>query len=231
MSTPLVSCIIPVFNGERFIGEAIHSVRRQTAAVDEIVVVDDGSDDATAQIVRSLGADIVYHRQSNQGATVARRTGAELARGEFFAFLDADDVWHEDKTKRQLGLMQQNPKLGVCTAWMQNFWSADVAGELDSLTSERLTEPQPGVASTAMLRARTYSQVGPLDESLRHRDIQDLMIRMRAAGWEVAIIEEVLVQRRIHDRNVSRNRSDTGEQELLRLAAAALARRRSAQSG
>lgn len=231
MPSAAVSCVIPVFNGERFIGEAIESARRQTLPLHEIIIIDDGSEDGTADLVSSLGADIRYFRQDNRGASSARRHGASRASGDFIAFLDADDLWRPHKTAVQLTCMKSQARLGACTTYMQNFWMADVDHERGRQAGDRLTTPQPGVASTVMLRSTAYHEVAPLDDSLRHRDIQDLLIRLRAAGWQLETLHEVLVDRRIHDRNVSRNRGDKGEQELLDLAAAALARRRTEVRG
>lgn len=230
MVSHIVSCVIPVFNGERFIAEAIDSVRRQTCPVQEIIVVDDGSADRTADVLDKLGAGVTYVHQHHQGASAARRRGAALAGGEYIAFLDADDLWRPDKIARQLACMEADPSVGACTTHMQNFWMEEVGHERPA-QSERLTAPQPGVASTVILRTRAYREAGPLDETLRHRDIQDLLVRVQSAGWSLTTLPDVLVDRRIHTSNVSRNRVDSGEQELLRLAAAALARRRNPTDG
>ncbi|MEQ8859650.1 MAG: glycosyltransferase family A protein [Pseudomonadales bacterium] len=224
-ANPAVTCVIPVFNGERFIEDAINSVRCQTAPVSEIIVVDDGSTDRTAQVVSGL-CDVRYCRQRNSGAPAARNRGMAMARGEFVAFLDADDIWNETKTALQLEHFDADPSVGACTTYMQNFWMEEVEDELDSENVSRLTEAQPGVASSVMMRVDVCRQVGPLDISLRHRDIQDWLIRMRRLGFRLETRQEVLVRRRVHDANISRRRSDSGEQELLRLATAALARRR-----
>ncbi len=226
MSPPAVSCVIPVFNGERFIAEAIDSVRRQTVAVAEIIVADDGSSDGTPDVVRRCGSDIVYLRQDNQGAPTARNLGAEAATGAFIAFLDADDLWCDDKTGRQLRAFERHPDLGAASAYMQNFWTEEVAAERDQLAGGRLSSPQPGVASTLMVRADVFRAVGSFDVTLRHRDVQNWLIRMQSSGWRLDTLTDVLVRRRIHGSNVSRNRTDAGEQELLRLAMAALERKR-----
>jgi len=94
---PKVSVVIPVFNGERFIGDAIQSVLNQTFQDFEIILVDDGSSDETERIAREFSGSIAYHRQQNQGAGIARNLGVALAQGDWMAFLDADDVWHPDK--------------------------------------------------------------------------------------------------------------------------------------
>ncbi len=225
-----ISCVIPVFNGERYLAEAVDSVRRQTVPISEVIVVDDGSHDRTAEVVAGLG-NIRYVRQDNSGAPSARNRGMALARGEFVAFLDADDIWEEDKTALQLERFAADPRVGACTTYMQNFWMQEVEAELETTNVNRLTEAQPGIASSVMMRSSVCRKVGPLDTSLRHRDIQDWLIRMRNLGWSLETRKEVLVRRRVHDANVSRQRCDSGEQELLRLATAALARRRAASGG
>ena len=99
---PTVSVVIPVFNGERFIAAAIQSVLHQTFRDFEIIVVDDGSTDATESIVGQFSGSLSYHRQENCGVGVARNLGVECSKGEWIAFLDADDVWYPTKLADQL---------------------------------------------------------------------------------------------------------------------------------
>ena len=221
--TARVSCLIPAYNGERYIGEAIQSALDQTVSIAEIVVVDDGSTDGTAKEVARFGDAVVYVRQENKGAVAARNHCAKIARGEYFAFLDADDIWEKDKTAVQLERFRDQPGLGVMLTYMQNFWMPEVAGELTDRTDDSLTVPQLGGASCTMLRSRVFDEIGPLDETLRHRDIQDWILRAQFRGWTLDTLTQVLVRRRVHDRNFSRKRTDLGEQELLRLAMARIA--------
>jgi glycosyltransferase involved in cell wall biosynthesis len=217
-----------VHNGERFIAAAIASVLEQTVAVTEIIVVDDGSTDATAARVAEFGDAVTYVRQVNQGPVVARNAGIGRASGRYIALLDADDLWQPEKTARQLARLEDDPQLGACTTFMQNFWMADVAAESTDAANARLTAPQPGVASTFMARSSVFEDVGPFDESLKHRDVQDWLVRAQTRGWRIDTLPETLVRRRIHDSNCSRQRSDHGEQELLRLALATIAQKRRA---
>jgi len=221
-----VSCIIPVYNGERFIDAAIQSVLGQTVTVSEIIVVDDGSNDGTKGKVAEFGGAVSYVRQENQGSVAARNHGLRLASGHYVAFLDADDLWQPEKIALQVERFRQEPRLGACCTYMQNFWMEEVAGEISGCEGDRLTAPQPGVASTLMAKARVFDEVGSLDATLHHRDIQDWMIRVRSAGWQIDTLQQVLVRRRVHGGNVSRNRIDTGDQELLRLARETIARKR-----
>src|SRR3954453_3216755 len=104
---PLVSVVIPVYNGERFAAEAVDSVLRQTFRDFEIIVVRDGSTDGTAAILAGGGASIRVHRQAKGGVASARNAGVARARGAFIAFLDADDVWLADKLMRQMPLFER----------------------------------------------------------------------------------------------------------------------------
>lgn len=108
---PTVSVVLPVYNGERFIGEAIQSVLDQTFRDFELLVVDDGSTDNTETIVRQSKGPLTYHRQENQGAGAARNAGVASARGEWIAFMDADDIWETDKLAKQIEYLQTHPNV------------------------------------------------------------------------------------------------------------------------
>ena len=100
MDKPLVSVIVPVYNGEHYLSFAIHSILRQDYHPSEVIVVDDGSTDNSANIARSF-KEVRYIHQSNQGVAMARNVGIAAARGEFIAFLDADDLWTPNKLSIQ----------------------------------------------------------------------------------------------------------------------------------
>src|SRR5215471_2204625 len=122
MSADLISCIIPAYNAERYLREAIDSVLAQTYRPIEVLVVDDGSTDQTGEIVESYGARVHYLRQTNAGPAAARNCGFIEARGDFVAFCDADDVWHTEKLERQWMHLHQRGELGYCVTHCKNFW-------------------------------------------------------------------------------------------------------------
>src|ERR1051325_9985223 len=110
---PKVSAIIPVFNGERFVGDAIRSILDQTVNDIEIIVIDDGSTDRTRKVVGEFGDRVIYRYQENAGADRAYNHGIALASGEFVAFLDHDDRWIPQKLATQLEILSRHPEVGL----------------------------------------------------------------------------------------------------------------------
>ena len=127
----MLSVILPVYNGERYLAEAIQSVLAQTTPVDELVVVDDGSTDGSAAIVQAFVATsvastsprVVYHHQPNANTGAARNTGIRLAKGDLLAFIDADDHWSPDKVERQLAALNSDPEAEAVFGHAQQFVS------------------------------------------------------------------------------------------------------------
>lgn len=114
MASPLVSVIIPCYNSAAHITDAINSVFAQDYPNIEVIVVDDGSTDNSIDILRQFGDKIVVQQQANQGPAAARNAGMRLAKGEFIAFIDSDDLWLPGKLTAQISYLQQHPKVGLC---------------------------------------------------------------------------------------------------------------------
>ncbi len=203
----LVSCVVPVYNGEKFLGEAIDSIQAQTYRPIEIIVIDDGSTDGTAQVIERYRDRIKSARQENAGAPTARNHGVRLAGGEFVAFLDADDLWHERKLELQIELLTARPEIGYCLAYMQNFWVEELSEEATRLKDHELAKPQPGTISTLVARHTLFERIGLLNTKYRNRDLHDWMLRAERQGVAREILAQVLLSRRIHNDNVSRQRS------------------------
>lgn len=195
----LVSVIIPVYNGERYLAEAIQSVLDQTLAPNEIIVVDDGSIDATAQIVADLSAPasvpIRYSYQTNQGPSAARNRGLQLATADIMAFLDADDLWDDDKLAIQIPLLTAQPDTQIVWGKIQEF-------EMDE--QQRLTVGQPlygpHVGSVLMRRA-AFERVGTFDESLRFGEDLDWFLRSRELGLPYLLHPDLVLWYRHHANN------------------------------
>jgi glycosyltransferase involved in cell wall biosynthesis len=229
MSTlPLVSCVIPVFNGERYLPQAVESALAQTNCRVEVIVVDDGSTDGTQRVVPRCNS-VKYVYQLNAGPAAARNNGVRHASGEFVALLDADDLWYPDKTATQLARFAARAELSISTAYMQNFWSEEACREADAFAGSSLAQAQPNLASSFMAHRSLFDTIGLLDTKFKHRDIQELMVRATDRGLVAEILPDVLVKRRIHDNNMSRSRSDAADMELVAIATARLARRRQAR--
>lgn len=199
-----ISCIIPVYNAADYLGEALDSALAQSRKLDEIIVVDDGSTDASADVVACYAPHVQYVRQDNMGPAGARNHGLRLARGDFITFLDADDVWKPEKTAVQLAAFFARPQLEMCTVHVQNFWIAELAHEALRLEGQRPTQPQPGyVLQSLMARRGLFDRVGVLDEHLRVSEDTDWFQRAERAGIVMEILPDVLVRRRIHHNNTS----------------------------
>jgi glycosyltransferase involved in cell wall biosynthesis len=227
MTNPLVSCIIPVFNGERFLAEAIQSILGQTYKNLEVIVVDDGSTDGTADVVAGFGDAVTYVRQENAGPSTARNRGIQEAHGEFIAFLDADDVWHAEKLEKQLARFRERPELAYTVTWIQNFWEEEVRDEAIQFKDHPRSRPVPGYTTqTLVVRREWLDKTGGLDASMAHGDAANWFQRADAAGAVSDVLQEVLTRRRLHLQNRSRLRADNSREAFLKVLKDRLDRQR-----
>ena len=156
-----ISAIIVVYNGERYLAEAIESILAQTHPPSELIVVDDGSTDGTATIARGF-AEVRYQYRPNGGIGAARNLGLELARGDFIAFLDADDLWMPEKLAQQAAAFAADPQLGIVTGLIEQFHSPELDPAI-AATIHCPRDPMPGHSFGAMLiRREVFSRVGPV---------------------------------------------------------------------
>ena len=223
---PLVSVIIPVYNGELYLAEAIESVLAQTYRPIEIIVVDDGSSDNTAEVAKRYAPEVRYVHQANSGAPAARNRGVGLARGEFLAFLDSDDTWAEDKIERQVACFEDDPALEAVCGQVQHFISPDVKDELGAKMHcpER---PMPGPGPVSMLvRSEAFQRVGPLDTKLRIGERLNWWARAMEQGIRALMLPDVVQMRRIHLDNISIRARDA-RSDYLTVVRGSLKRRRS----
>ena len=222
----LISCIIPVHNGERFLRETVDSILAQSHPQAEVIVVDDGSTDGTRGIVENYAATaaipIRYLWQENSGPAAARNMGIQAAAGDFIAFLDADDLWHEEKSARQLARFAEQPELGVCVTNIQNFWMEEVREEEARLQGHARTQPMAGYVSDAFLARRSvFEHVGLFDATLQHANMTEWFMRAKEHNIRVELLPEVLVYRRLHRDNRSRKLANNSRAEYLRVVHAA----------
>jgi glycosyltransferase involved in cell wall biosynthesis len=222
----LVSCIVPVFNGERYLAEALQSIAGQTYRPIEILVVDDGSTDRTPEIAAQFSPGVRCLRQANAGPAAARNRGLDAAAGEFVAFLDADDLWHPEKLARQVEHFGARPDLDMSLTLVQNFWVPELAEEGAELAGHRVAQPAPGFSPVALLARRSlFDEVGRFEESWRHIHDTEWFVRARDCGKISDVLPEVLVRRRLHPDNRSRRFADASRDEYLQLTRRRIARR------
>jgi glycosyltransferase involved in cell wall biosynthesis len=227
MSRPLVSCVVPCFNGEPYLAEALRSILAQTHRPLEMIVVDDGSTDGSADVIREFGDLVRCHRQENRGPASACNTGVALSTGEFVAFLEQDDLWLPHKTERQLQELAASPDAGYCVAGIQNFWIPELAQEAERYRDHPVMRPVPGyVVQTLVARRGLFNRTGPFDESLPFAFASDWFLRLREAGDRGVLVPEVLTRRRLHERNHSRLHRRESRDQFLHVIKASLDRRR-----
>jgi glycosyltransferase involved in cell wall biosynthesis len=199
-----VAVVIPVHNGERYLGEALDSVLSQTLAPANIIVVDDGSEDATSEVARRFGPRIDYVRQDRSGAASARNRGVAMTTNDLIAFLDADDVWLPDKLQRQMEALPQDRAAVMIFGRMVQFVSPDL-DELSKAALEFNPDPMPGpCASTLLLRKRDFLRAGWFDPKLALGDFVEWYARARDAGIGELALDAVVCRRRLHQNNMSR---------------------------
>lgn len=202
---PDICVIIPVYNGERYIGEALASVFAQTQMPSDIVVVDDGSTDGTADVVAGYGDRVRYVRQANAGPTAARNHGVRLTSAPLIAFLDSDDWWAVEKLALQAAALAEDPELSFAVTHVQNVWMEDLAEEASRYEGRTRGAPVPGYVTQALLLRRSmFETLGGFDESLPHTEIMDFFMRAEEVGIRGVCLEQTLVFRRMHDKSLSR---------------------------
>jgi glycosyltransferase involved in cell wall biosynthesis len=225
----LVSVIMPVFNGERYLAAAIASVLAQAYTPWELIVVDDGSADASARIARNEPAARCLV-QRNQGNGAAKNTGLAAARGEFLAFLDQDDLWLPGKLSAQVAALRQHPAAGFTTGRMAYFFEPGVSRP-DWVPAEFLTEPPPAwLPSGLLIRRAAFDQIGQFDPTLPLCNDLDWLARARDAGLAAVVTPAVVMRRRVHGGNVSYRAAERAR-ELARIVHGSTRRKRPARAG
>jgi glycosyltransferase involved in cell wall biosynthesis len=227
MLTPTVSCIVPAFNAERYLREALDSIFAQTHPALDVLVVDDGSTDDSPGVAKSYGDRVRYLFQPNAGPAAARNRGLDAARGQFVAFLDADDLWHPEQLARQLARFAARPELDYCVTHAQNFWVPELKEEEALYRDHPRSRPVAGyVTSTILAKLALFHTVGRFNPELPHADDTDWFLRADAKGAVKELLLEVLLFRRMHPGNRSRTRGSASRADYLRLLKATLDRRR-----
>jgi glycosyltransferase involved in cell wall biosynthesis len=222
---PLISVVIPAFNGEAFLEQAIQSALGQTWPRTEVVVVDDGSTDGSAEIAGSHPVKLV--RQENRGVASARNRGVDEAAGELLTFLDQDDLFRPEKLERQLEALLEQPDAAISSCRMRvqlepgcampRWIDPDLVGR----------EVHAHHLGTMLVWRRAFDQVGPLDTHYRWGNDTDWFMRAREAGARIALVDEALYVYRVHESNESARAGLPVTQDTLSAVHASIRRRRS----
>jgi len=220
-----ISVVIPAYNGESYLADAIESVLAQSLQPEEIIIVDDGSTDTTPAIIRRYAPRVRYIQQGNSGTAAARNNGVKSANGFFLAFLDQDDLWEPPKLEMQMNAIRQNTIADVIFTHLQQFYSPELPAE----TMANIFCPEksePGYLPSAMLIKReALFRVGLFECQWQIGEWTNWFVRAKEAGLKIQTLPEVLVKRRLHCGNkglLQRNR----RAEYAQILKASLDRRR-----
>ncbi|MCU1360941.1 MAG: putative glycosyl transferase [Ilumatobacteraceae bacterium] len=221
-----VSVVIPAFNAARFIDATIDSIVTQTERPAEIIVVDDGSTDATASRCRAWAPDVTLVQQANAGPGRARNVAVGIATGSVLSFVDADDTWTPRKIELQLAHLTEHPDHVAVFGWMQNYIDPDASLSVGPRT---VLDARPAFQPSTMTAHRSLMNVvGPFDEIGPMQGWIDWYMRLRESGLPIGMVDELVTMRRIHGDNMTLR--DTAHQtEYHRFLHASLQRRRRAE--
>ncbi len=209
---PKVSVVIPAYNAMRFLPHTVESVLAQTLQDFEVLIVDDGSKDNTASWAAAHpDPRVKLVSRPNGGAAAARNTGVAAARGEYVAFLDADDLWQPTKLEKQVARMEADPEVGLVDTWISYI---NAAGEpigkvmtqhLEGDVWAQMVEYNlVRCGSTPLVRRRLFGEVGTFDESFRYAEDWEMWIRI-TARYRFAVVKEPLAAYRQHADNKHKN--------------------------
>ncbi|RIZ71942.1 MAG: glycosyltransferase [Methylococcales bacterium] len=213
MSSPLVSIITPVYNGEQYLSEAIESALAQTYQNFELLIINDGSTDNSAEIIKPFLKDsrVIYIEQKNAGVAAARNTAIKQARGKYIGFLDQDDCWLPDKLSTQIQFLEKKPELafvhsrqdyiqadGVVITDYPKDWVTDLHGNcfVELFKRNRIS------VLTVLLRKKVIDEIGFFNEAVSRVDDYELWLRI-CSKYPIDFQDEKLALYRCHDTNAS----------------------------
>jgi len=225
MSAPLITVVIGAYDAERYLGEAIESVLAQTYRNLELIVVDDGSTDRTGEIAASYGDPVRCIRQENGGMAASRNRAIPEARGDYLAFLDADDRFPPEKLEQQLAAFEADAELDVVYGHVTEFLSPD----LDEDARALLRAPEHDVPwptpNLMLVKRESFLRVGLFSTDLKVGIGVDWHARANELGLRSATPPILALERRLHAENNGIRRREAKPQ-YLHVLKAALDRRR-----
>jgi glycosyltransferase involved in cell wall biosynthesis len=223
-----ISVIIPVYNGERYLAEAINSVFAQTTPAAQIIVVDDGSTDTTRNVADSFGDQIQYVWQPNGGAAAARNHGLSRASGDYVAFLDADDLWLPEKLTIQIAALAST-QTDMVFGRVIEFYSPDVSSEIRNRIRCIDTPTLAYLPGTLFTTRDIFTRVGQLSIEWRVGEFIDWYLRASHLGFSTHNMDDVVLKRRLHHTNSGLSNRNVAV-DYVRVVKAELDRRRAARN-
>ena len=224
---PLISVMIGAYNAAPYLGEAIESVFAQDYEPIELIVVDDGSTDGTADVAHSF-ARVQVIQQENGGNGAARNRAVEHASGELYAFLDADDRFTPGKLTLQKVALDADPGLDIVFGHVREFLSPELDEETRSSLRPPAPDPMPWTAPNLMLvRRESFERVGPFTTAVRVGVTVDWFARAAEARLRYSILPDVVLERRLHTQN-NGLRESASRSQYLEVIRQAMERRRAA---
>lgn len=231
MSFTLVSVIMAVRNGERFLQQAIESVLSQTYSTIEVIVIDGQSTDRTKEIACSF-SNIRYLYQNNLGIPNAYNLGIGASQGELVAFLSHDDLWHPQKLSLQVAFLQDHPEMGYVIAQTEYFLETGCDFPDRFVRHDILEKAWTlRMMEIVLIRKWVFEKIGMFDPSLSTAEDIDWFSRADDADIRMGVIPETLLYKRIHDRNASIYSVGHRQNLLSALRKSAARKRRKAANG
>ena len=228
MTLPMVSVVVPVFNGERFIGEALASLRCKQKIETEIIVVDDGSADGSVGIVKALAEqDSRIHliTGDHHGVAATRNIGVRAAAGEYITFLDCDDICPPGRIARQaLKLASEN---SVAVVVGETLWFEALTPECEPVPGTRRMRAMCVTLHSALFRRSVFETYGLFDEQLKSCEDLDFFLRLSEGGAHFLIETEIASLYRRHPGNMTKD-SQLEQKGTLAALRRSIARRRGA---
>jgi glycosyltransferase involved in cell wall biosynthesis len=222
----LISVIIIVHNGAAFIADAIENVMMQKYSNLEIIVVDDGSTDQTAEIIKMTELDINYIYQVQQGVASARNLGIQHAKGKYIAFLDADDLWSEDKLETQISILGNNPKIGVTVGFTHK---SPMSKSLEEIKVNAQNDNYFALnLGASLIKKSIFKDVGNFDTEFKSGEDIDWFFRAREKKIQLIIHKQIVHYFRIHGKNISNDQKMVNS-ELLKVHKKSLNRRNNSE--
>jgi glycosyltransferase involved in cell wall biosynthesis len=225
--TAPVSFVIPVFQGERYLAEAIESALVQSRPPAEVIVIDDGSSDGSAAVAAAFGDRVTLLRQPNRGTAAARNLGLSRASQHFVSFLDADDVATVERLESQLTLLEREASPDLVFGHMEQFVSPELPEKVAArLHCDARAQPSPLPSCFTATRA-ACDRLGPMRIDIE-ASFADWYLRALELGMRIEFAGSVVARRRIHGANQS-YRNDSLRREYIQIVKASLDRRRAAE--